>query len=304
MLLLLLILFVVANLFLFCCLLFSLTAFNLLPAAIVVFVVASEANNKPTEQNYLSTWWSTLSLVARKTTFEMQQIIQNIYFPSPKSGKILTLRVSFGSAEFENFATWRQNDRHSILFRFKARRGLISGQLLPCKFSAGSFISKHCVWLALRLLSNTLQKPVTSSSHVPTSSSGSSMCSSGLWVSSSGESARSTAGVSRSKKARFISAWARSFRYYYKEMKGLWSPSGLVGLHKTGKIFLSISRCKATTLFQTMTSGNHGIYVGSRRTLFHLKPGSFLGCIARQDARMRFKMKDVDFDNLHGICTS
>lgn len=56
MLLLLLILFVVANLFLFCCLLFSLTAFNLLPAAIVVFVVASEANNKPTEQNYLSTW--------------------------------------------------------------------------------------------------------------------------------------------------------------------------------------------------------------------------------------------------------
>jgi hypothetical protein len=41
---------------LFCCLLFSLTAFNLLPAAIVVFVVASEANNKPTEQNYLSTW--------------------------------------------------------------------------------------------------------------------------------------------------------------------------------------------------------------------------------------------------------
>lgn len=47
MLLLLLILFIVANLFLFCCLLFSLTAFNLLPAAIVVFVVASEANNKP-----------------------------------------------------------------------------------------------------------------------------------------------------------------------------------------------------------------------------------------------------------------
>ena len=70
------------------------------------------------------------------------------------------------------------------------------------------------------------------------------------------------------------------------------------------KIFLSISRCKATTLFQTMTSGNHGIYVGSRRTLFHLKPGSFLGCIARQDARMTFKMKDVDFDNLHAICTS
>ena len=225
------------------------------------------------------------------------------HFPSPKSVKYWHSVFSFGSAEFENFATWRQNDRHSILFRFKARRGLISGQLLPCEFSAGSFISKHCVWLALHLLSNTLQ-PVTSSSHVPTSSSGSSMCSSGSWVSRSGESARSTAGVSRSKKARFISAWARSFRYYYKEMKGLWSPSGLVDLHKRDKkigVNIKMQRYRPFKQWQVATMAS----TSARDVPFSTSSlAASLDALPRQDARMRFKMKDVDFDHLHGICTS